>query len=107
MTITANRYNKNKPKLTLVLDADKALSGAAAVLEFGLKKYSRGNWQKGLPWTETLDSLLRHAAAFNAGEDIDPETNLPHVHHITCNALFLAQHFETNKKLDNRSIHES
>ena len=53
------------------------------------------NWERGLSWTETVDSLRRHLAAFMQGEDVDVESGLPHVHHLQCNAMMLAHFFET------------
>lgn len=32
-----------------------------------------GNWRNGFSWTETLASIKRHEAAFEIGEDFDPE----------------------------------
>jgi len=83
----ALRYNKNKPKLSLI-DLSR-MEDCANVLEFGAKKYSRDNWKKGLPLSEILDSMLRHIAAIQKGEWLDPESGLPHIGHIQCNALFL------------------
>ena len=83
----ADRFNKGKPKLSLLhLDA---LTDTVRVLEFGAEKYSRNNWMKGLPYSEILDSMLRHIAALQRGELIDPESGLPHHGHIGCNAMFL------------------
>jgi hypothetical protein len=83
----ANRYNEGKPKLSLI-DLN-CLIPCANVLDYGVTKYSRDNWKKGLILTQVIDSMLRHIAAIQRGEAIDPESNLPHIGHIQCNAMFL------------------
>jgi len=83
----AMRFNSGKPQYSLI-DLH-ALEPCARVLEFGAKKYTRDNWKKGMDLTKILDSLLRHVAALRSGELIDPESGLPHIGHIQCNAMFL------------------
>lgn len=99
----ALRYNKDKPRFTLLLEAPHALEGVVRVLERGAEKYVRGNWQIGLPFTETIDSAMRHLIAFVNGEDNDPESGLPHLDHALCNIVFLAEHFRTRPDFDDRT----
>lgn len=99
----ADRHNTGKSQLSMILEAKHALNGLAGVLEFGAVKYARGNWHKGLQHADICDSLLRHISSYLSGEDLDPESGKPHVDHIFCNAMFLAEGFRTHPELDNRS----
>ena len=85
------KHDAEKPDLTLLFDAPNALLGITKVLEFGAKKYARGNWKLCKDTTRYRKALLRHFLALQNGELLDPETGLPHVYHIACNALFLAE----------------
>ena len=102
MSDRGDRHNVDKPAISLVLEAPHAVSGIAKVLKFGTQKYERSNWKKGLLVTEILDSMLRHQIAFMNGEDIDPESGLCHVDHISCNALFLAEMMHACPSMDDR-----
>lgn len=97
------RFNAGKPPVSMMLEAKNAVNGCSEVLQFGASKYARGNWHKGLKHTEIVDSMLRHISSYLAGEDNDEESKLPHVDHILCNALFLAEMFRTHPELDDRS----
>jgi len=98
MTEQALRYNTGKAELSYILDAMPALKDMVAVMESGAGKYSRNNWMRGFPREKLLDSLLRHVDAFYSGEDLDPESGLPHVGHILCNAMFLGYHNGSESK---------
>lgn len=74
------------------MEFHRALNGAARVAAIGAAKYGRGNWQKGMPDSEVIDSAMRHLLAVMAGEDIDPDSGLPHVDAFVCNALMLAEY---------------
>lgn len=94
------RHNKGKREWSLL--SFTALGGLVDVLSFGLKKYSRDNWKKGLKQTETADSLMRHLFAYLGGEDKDPETGLSHISHVQCNAMFM-EYFD-GTEWDNRFV---
>jgi hypothetical protein len=94
------RYNQGKAKMSFVPAA--LMRACARVLEYGVKKYARDNWRKGGNWTEVMDSLLRHAFAFNEGEDVDPESGLSHLDHMAANIAFLCEFKEKGVATDNR-----
>lgn len=94
----ALRYNKGKKEWSLV--DFKSLEPLVEVLSFGAEKYDKHNWKKGLPVTEIMESMMRHTFALNSGEDLDPESGLPHIGHIMCNAMFISHFLET--KWDDR-----
>jgi len=98
----ALRYNETKPEWGLV-DFD-SLINMVRVLEYGAKKYDKYNWKKGLPYVSVIESMLRHIFAFLNGEDLDPESGLPHTGHIMCNALFLDYYWQYCKDMDDRFI---
>lgn len=101
-TPNALRYNANKPQMSLIFDSPKPMIGLAEVLEYGTVKYNRGNWMNGFEPTQISDSLIRHLMSYLGGEDIDPESGLPHVGHIMANALFLSDGYYNHKERDDR-----
>ena len=80
----------------------KAVEGMLKVLEFGEIKYESWNWAKGFHWTRLIAAAYRHLTSIKEGEDIDPESVLPHVHHLMCMVAFLAEHWERGLGTDDR-----
>ena len=60
----------------------EALAAGAASLEYGAKKYSDRNWEKGLPWQQMIDSLRRHLDDFERGHDRDDGENGSGLHQV-------------------------
>ncbi len=98
------KYDGEKPPMAL-LDSNY-LEGVASVLGFGAKKYAAHNWRKGIHVSRLISSLYRHLGAINKGENIDPESGLPHVYHLGCNTMFLATMLQQHPELDDRYKHE-
>jgi hypothetical protein len=105
----ALRYNAGKPDMTYLLSASYALEGAAEVMRYGDEKYTtrdeegnvvetgRNNWKRGLSLENCLASLTRHMVRVLEGEQIDPESGLPHLDHLLCNAIFAAYFYNGRK----------
>jgi hypothetical protein len=89
-----------KPRMGLI--SDFALFQEALVMTFGAKKYAAHNWRGGIVWSRLIDAALRHIHAFNAGEDMDPETGLSHLAHARCCLAFILEYTQTHKELDDR-----
>lgn len=102
LTNAAWKFDTNKPRMDL-LDAE-ALEGLAAVLSFGAEKYAPNNWRKGMQYSRLSGALLRHLFAIQRGEDIDPESGLPHIDHVGCCWMFLSNYMKNAKykSLDDR-----
>lgn len=100
---TERGIRENSGKLPWHLLPWDALSELARVYQRGSEKYTPRNWEKGLSFEETWDSLQRHAQAWIAGNDHDEETKLNHMAHVAWNALaLLAFQLRGRTDLDDR-----
>jgi len=98
--VTGTKHDGSKLRMEL-LDAH-ALEGLAAVLTFGANKYAAHNWRNGLVYSRVIGALTRHLSALQRGEDIDPESGLPHIDHLGCCWMFLSNFMKTRPDLDDR-----
>lgn len=98
------RFNQGKPKLHLVPTSLK--EAVARVFEYGMTReqnpYPENNWRRGMSWSTVIDSLMRHTEAYNSGEDLDPDSGLPHPYHMACNVAMLIEYISTCPELDDR-----
>jgi len=100
------KQDQGKPRWDLLPPA--ALGKLAEVYTFGVAKgYPARNWEKGMAWSRPFAALMRHAWAFWAGEDMDPESGLPHMAHVAWNALALLEYQVLGKGEDDRPYQPS
>lgn len=66
-----------------------ALEQLGLVAGYGARKYERFNYLRGYGWSLNIDALLRHLLAFMRGEDLDPESGLPHTAHVAWHGMAL------------------
>ena len=93
---TGKKYDSGKSMVgTLCRVFPRALLGIGQCITFGTKKYPNPkNWslvEDGL--NRYTDSLMRHLLKMFAGQEVDPETNLPHIFHVCWNALAIAEFY--------------
>ena len=81
------RYSEGKLPFKLV--PWDAFVEVVRVYLHGCGKYAPRNWEKGLGFDSTFDSLQRHAIAWYLGEDNDPDSGLMHMAQVAWNALAL------------------
>ena len=74
----------------------------AEVAGYGADKYERFNYLKGYEWSLSMDAMMRHVLAFWAGEDMDPESGLPHPAHAAWHCLALCSYIRRNAEFDDR-----
>jgi hypothetical protein len=82
--------------------AMEGIDDVAEVGMYGAKKYSQWNYKAGMPWMKLLGSCSRHLIAFIRGENLDPESQLPHLAHLAYNALMLLDYTRNHNDKDDR-----
>ncbi len=87
------KYDSGKPRMDLLLaGCPQALEQVSSILTFGAEKYAEHSWQT-VPNGDAryLAALLRHLTAHAKGEKNDPESDMSHLAHAACNALFILE----------------
>lgn len=79
-----------------------AILKVAEVYGFGAEKYSAHNFRRGYPWSLSFSAMMRHLWAFWGGEDIDPESGMPHLAHAAWHCLCLLSFTDEHPDYDDR-----
>ena len=94
------RYNDGKPDLSLI--PITTLEDEARVWMYGEGKYKRFNWLKGMAWSIPFACAMRHLAAWQRGEELDPESGQTHLAHAMCNLRMLTYYANNFPEGDDR-----
>lgn len=81
------------------------LTQLAELYGAGAKKYAEHNWRMGYEWSKSYAAAMRHLTAFWDGEDLDEETQVPHVINVAFHMFALAEylaHPELYGRFDDR-----
>ena len=95
----AMKFDGDKVRQELLMQGcPNAIEGVSKVLTFGAAKYAAHSWKQLENNVERYTgALYRHMNAIDRGEEVDPESGLPHIYHVACNAMFLAELYSVNK----------
>jgi hypothetical protein len=96
------KFDSGKNRLDLI--PAYPLEQLGLIYTFGANKYADHNWRKGMAWSRIFGAIMRHLWAFWRGEDLDPESGLPHVAHACWGCFTLLEFMQTRKTLDDRYI---
>ena len=104
------KFDQGKPPIHLI--PTKCITDAAFVFGFGAAKYGENNWRKDLnnmPYSRHYGSIMRHLLAWHSGEDIDPESGLPHLDHALTQMMILktTTDFANKEKVDDRYVDDN
>jgi hypothetical protein len=90
-------------KVPLMLFPQTALVAGAMAFVEGAVKYGRYNWRvTGVRASVYVDAALRHLISYVNGEDIDPDSGLPHEWKALACIAILIDARETGKLTDDR-----
>lgn len=93
------RYDANKLRYDLI--PQQILDELAAIYSYGAGKYADDNWRQGMRWRRVYGSAMRHLAAAQHGEELDPESGLPHLSHALWNIATLMVYQKLGLGTDN------
>lgn len=86
--LAGKKHDQGKPDYSLL--PVSPIRAIVEILTFGVKKYSRDNWQQvSDPINRYTAALMRHIEDWRGGQKYDPETGKNHLAHAGCCLLFL------------------
>lgn len=94
------KYDGGKLRFDLI--PGEALIELAKIYTFGAAKYEDHNWRKGMKWSRIFGAIMRHTWAWFMGEDIDPESKLPHMAHAAWGCFTLMSYAKIKPEFDDR-----
>lgn len=90
-------YKKSDGSLVLGKDISQEEAAGYEIVEDG-----SNNWRLGQKWSDSLGSIKRHIAAFELGEDIDPDLNTLHLANAAWGMLQLIEYYKIYPQGDDR-----
>ena len=105
-----DKIGRKKPSLSVC--PTRPIMDMAAVMRHGAAKYGPFNWRtERISHTVYTNAAIRHIFALMDGEDIDPDSGLPHEAHIMAGMSIMLDGKQTGNidddRLDKQVVDES
>lgn len=100
----AAKNDQEKPDLSLIPYIGHVAEAQAFMV--GEKKYGRYNYCKGHKVSQLVAAIMRHANAYNQGEENDPVDGQPHLGSIKACCSMLLRQAELGTLIDDRYKNE-
>jgi hypothetical protein len=101
LAVHPNKHDAGKYEPSLVYPT--FIKAIAEVRRFGIEKYGDSENWRGVEMQRYLDAALRHIHAYAEGEELDEQSELPHLAHAACDLMFMLE-YELNKtRISNRT----
>ena len=102
-----NGVKFDKGKMMFSLLPISAVNAVVDVLMFGMKKYSRNNWKKGIAFSRLVDAIYRHIFVewVGKGKEEDYESGIHPLAHAACDILMLLYYclnYDRYREFDDR-----
>ena len=97
----AKKFDKGKVRFDLI--PPDGLWDLASIFTHGADLYGERNWEQSMDWGRIYAAVQRHLAKAWAGEDLDPESGLPHFAHACWGCMVLDTYFRRGFGRDDRS----
>lgn len=98
--MAGQKHDEKKEQIHLI--PVEFILGCAQALKMGAGKYGKWNYREGIEYTRLIDSLMRHTLAYLNGEELDPESGLPHTYHMAANVSMLEWMRANKPEMDDR-----
>lgn len=101
-----DKYDTGKLRYDLI--PVRPLRNLAGVYTMGAVKYGDLNYLKGMKWSRVYAAIMRHLEAWRRGEELDPESGLPHTAHAAWGCFTLQEYAKRSIGEDDRNaIHNT
>jgi len=95
----------DKSKIPIQLVPPSLINASGRALAHGIDKYAKHNWMRGMAYSDLIGAIKRHVSHFESQEDVDPDSGLHPLDHISACVTFLTyycEHPNEYKQFDDR-----